>query len=320
MAHTHNAGFYILDADASPAINPGATGARMAAVSGTTIVWFWVTGTTWQRIDIGSLSAADGNDTPVNRGNSTQNVPPTLLEIPSPVDGDTASVFLTNGMLEKWVRISGSWSLAYTLQSDLASNLAVGTVTATNVPVTNSNGTGFTLSAATNLLAGLMIAADKIKMNFLTVTGSINLDNLVSNFNDLVTLSGLAAGSVNFGIFSGSIISDNETLKNILQELETAIQAAYITGHTDTNSIDLSVTAQNITANLKLDATQDPNFQLTIGAGGTRITMQSLSSYASIAAAQADGGLAIGKDYYLNIDNLDGIPTAGTGGPKFTKI
>lgn len=320
MALTHSSGIYIINADSSPAFDPGAAGGRIALVSGTQIAWFWTSGTTWIRIDIGSLSAADGNDTPITRGNATQGVAPTGGEVPSPVNGDTATIFLTNGMLEKWVRVSGTWNLAYTLQGDLASNLAVGTVTANTVPVTNSNGTGFTLSAATTLLAGLLIASDKQKLDYISVTGAINLDNIATNLAALVTLSGLSAGSVNFGSFSGSIISDNETLKNILQELESAIENAYITGHTDTNTIDLAVAAQTLTANLRIDSTQDLNNHITQSVSGVRITMQTVASYASIAAAQADAGLAIGKDYYLNIDNIDGIPTRGTAGPKFTKI
>lgn len=46
-----------------------------------------------------------------------------------------------------------------------AVNLALGTRTATAMPITNSAGTGVTLPVATTTLAGLMAAADKVKLD-----------------------------------------------------------------------------------------------------------------------------------------------------------
>lgn len=46
-----------------------------------------------------------------------------------------------------------------------AVNLALGTRTSTTMPITNSAGTGVTLPVATTTLAGLMSAADKVKLN-----------------------------------------------------------------------------------------------------------------------------------------------------------
>lgn len=46
-----------------------------------------------------------------------------------------------------------------------ATNLALGTLTGTTIPITNSNGTGFILPSATITLAGLLSAADKVKLN-----------------------------------------------------------------------------------------------------------------------------------------------------------
>lgn len=47
------------------------------------------------------------------------------------------------------------------------------------------------------------------------------LNELQSDIDDLVTLSGVAANSTDLGTFTGSIISDNTTVKGALQELET---------------------------------------------------------------------------------------------------
>ena len=46
------------------------------------------------------------------------------------------------------------------------------------------------------------------------------------NTDDLITLSGVAENSTNLGTFSGSIITDNSTVKVALQEVETAIVSA----------------------------------------------------------------------------------------------
>lgn len=65
---------------------------------------------------IGPVSGGgeDGNDTPITRGDAIEDIEPTALEVPSPVSGDTASVFLTNGKLEKWL-FTTLWSKAYVL-------------------------------------------------------------------------------------------------------------------------------------------------------------------------------------------------------------
>lgn len=46
-----------------------------------------------------------------------------------------------------------------------------------------------------------------------------------ADVSDLVTLSGVAVNSTSLGTFTGSIISDNETVKGALQDLETFVEA-----------------------------------------------------------------------------------------------
>jgi hypothetical protein len=199
-----------------------------------------------------------------------------------------------------------------------ASNLQLGTNTATTQEITNSNGTGFILQPATISVAGLLSATDKTKLNNITATTPINLDTLATTLtgkqagiqfkdenvalgtvgtvdeidftgtaitatrvgnkvtvnvaatsgvtnlgytaspttgtvtnsagttsiiplsdatnsglqrpgegttvNNLVTLSGVAAGSTNNGTFTGTTIPDNQTTKQSLQALETAVE------------------------------------------------------------------------------------------------
>ena len=56
-----------------------------------------------------------------------------------------------------------------------------------------------------------------------TLTNLINANE--THIDNSATLSGVAKDSVNFGTFTGSTITDNQTLKAILQLLETAVEA-----------------------------------------------------------------------------------------------
>lgn len=58
-----------------------------------------------------------------------------------------------------------SWLMSKLSTYVFTVNLALGTRTSTTMPITNSAGTGVTLPIATTTLAGLMSAADKVKLN-----------------------------------------------------------------------------------------------------------------------------------------------------------
>lgn len=81
------------------------------------------------------------------------------------------------------------------------------TVDASNIYLNSSTGADTTLLPATTTEAGVMSAADKVRANA------------------LITLSGVAASSLNLGTFTGTIIPDNLTIKAALQSLETNIAA-----------------------------------------------------------------------------------------------
>lgn len=317
MAHVGNKAFYMLNADVAPTFNPGPNGG-VATVIGASILYFHVTGTTWTRVNVGALSGADGNETPITRGNAATGVAPTAGEIPGSVDGDSASVYLTDGKLEKWIKVSGTWTLAYTLQGDLASNLAIAPST-TNAVISNSNGTGFTLAAATAAIAGLMTAADKGKLDLITVTASINLDTLKANQDKLILLGGVN-GDADLGTFSGSTITTNTNIKTALQELETALESIsdFIQSVSSSDSIALDVDTNNLTATLREDVTQDNLNKITVSAAGVRITAQALTAFDNFADAQASG-LAVGDAFILSMDNIEGIPSDGVTGPVFRK-
>lgn len=80
------------------------------------------------------------------------------------------------------------------------------TPAASTVTIESSTGTDTILPAATTALAGVMTSSDKIRLN------------------NLITLSGVAAAETDLGSFTGGIILDDRTIKQALQDLETAIE------------------------------------------------------------------------------------------------
>lgn len=80
------------------------------------------------------------------------------------------------------------------------------TPAADDVTIESSTGTDTIIVSATTSLAGVMSATDKTRLN------------------NLYTLAGVS-GDADLGTFTGSIITNDVTIKTALQELETAIEA-----------------------------------------------------------------------------------------------
>jgi hypothetical protein len=67
-------------------------------------------------------------------------------------------------------------------------------------------------------------AANKLYVDTAVSGLQSDLDAVEQDVADLVTLSGVAANSVNLGAFTGATLSDTETVKSALQSLETALE------------------------------------------------------------------------------------------------
>lgn len=100
------------------------------------------------------------------------------------------------------------------------------TPSATTVVINSSTGLDTVLAAATTTLAGVMTATDKV------------------NLNNLITLTGVPAGSLNLGSFTGNILSNNISIKTALQQLETYIEAipVILKGNLSSNTQAIIVT------------------------------------------------------------------------------
>lgn len=94
-----------------------------------------------------------------------------------------------------------------------------GAITLSNAAVIAKVLTGFVVGSGGETVA----ATDSILQAFQKLAG--NQVEIDANVNDLITLSGVAENATDLGIFTGSTISDSNTVKGALQELETAHEA-----------------------------------------------------------------------------------------------
>lgn len=99
--------------------------------------------------------------------------------------------------------------------------------TSTTVTVLSSTGTDAVLPAATTTLAGVMSADDKIKIE------------------SLITLTGVPAGSLDLGIFPGSIIPDNVDIKTAFQSIVDIIATIPVITKGDLTSASTAITVTN---------------------------------------------------------------------------
>jgi hypothetical protein len=82
--------------------------------------------------------------------------------------------------------------------------------------------TGTTISDNVTIKAALQALETAVE----AAEESTVITEIDGNVNDLITLSGVAENATDLGTFTGSTISDNETVKQALQDLETAVESA----------------------------------------------------------------------------------------------
>ena len=98
---------------------------------------------------------------------------------------------------------------------DLNSNDITGTG---NINITGDITASDQLTAVHGNFTGVVTATN-------VTVGSTDFATLNQNVDNLVTLSGVNVDSVDLGTFTGSTISDNRTLKQALQDLETSLES-----------------------------------------------------------------------------------------------
>lgn len=158
-----------------------------------------------------------------------------------------ATTLPTNGQALTWDATNKKLVFTALSGGGAGTNITLGTITSTVIPLVSSTGTGVNLPLGTSTLAGLLSPVQFNKLSFLTVTQAVDLDTLEANVGNLITLSGVSANATNLGTFTGTTITDNSTIKVALQALETAVEVA--TNKTD-NYFQVNPTGVNTVANI----------------------------------------------------------------------
>ncbi|MDD5355014.1 MAG: hypothetical protein PHY56_00525 [Candidatus Omnitrophica bacterium] len=123
------------------------------------------------------------------------------------------------------------------------------------------------------------------------------------DIDDVITLSGLAAGSVNLGEFTGSTITDNQTVKAALQLLESAVEGKQAADADLTDLADGSLTASKVAGVVDADYGD-----VIVSSGAWAVEDDShahTSSSISGLDISADTNLTAGDHITLTDDDLD---------------
>ena len=134
----------------------------------------------------------------------------------------------------------------------------------------------------------------------LTITGTVDGRDVLDDGqagDNLVTLSGVARDATDLGTFTGSIISDNETVKGALQDLETSLAGVAVTfavaADSGTPGIVTTGTTFNINGTASEIETSVVNNTVTIGLPDTvNITTELDVPTIETGAIQAKDGTA----------------------------
>ncbi len=204
-------------------------------------------------------------------------------------------------------------TIGATLSFDqVTSTLSVGDLSGVySILAHNHTGTYQPADADLTTYAGITPSAD-----IQTFLGYANLAAIKAglSIDDLVTLTGVADGSTHLGTFTGSTITDNQTIKAALQLLETAVEGVAgghdaVTINAGIGAIALTGANQVLTAHANVEALADyadPN--------ADRIWFwdDSESTFA---------GLAVGNSIAITttiLDTIQDIRTTAT--PRFARI
>jgi len=153
--------------------------------------------------------------------------------------GDTNSIFTEPSADKILIAVGNNWPTADTA------------TTATTATTANA-GDSATAFFSSGAIEEARIHDDIARDSELPTASSLSVD-------DLISLSGVAEGAVNLGSFTGATIADNQTNKQALQALETAVEG--VAGGHDAVTLNANATA----GGLSLDS-QEINFQAATNA------------------------------------------------------
>ena len=165
-------------------------------------------------------------------------------------DGGSTSSELTKAILDTLIGGGDASSLhnhdgRYRTQSELSATGGAALVGADSSSIANSS------SATVQLVAEDLDSAISTNATNIT-TNSGNISTNTAEIADIRSTQGVSAGAVNLGTFTGSTISDNNTVKGALQDLETAVELRALDADVIKRDGSVAFTADQSMGNFKL--------------------------------------------------------------------
>ena len=108
-----------------------------------------------------------------------------------------------------------------------------------------------------------------------------------AHIDNVATLLGIAKDGVNFGTFSGSTVSDNQTLKTILQALETSVETKF---NSAGGTLTGSLVVHRDFPDLQLKSNQEKRLLFTDAGGGATGAIKNVNSALTFFAGGVAGG------------------------------
>ena len=282
-------------------------------------------------VDISGTAAITGTKINPNFGTQAISTTTTLTAGSIIKDGGLATQFLkADGSVDGSTYITGNDDITFTASGDVTGTATSATNLTPTLTIANNAITSAKIFDGTivdvDISATAAIAGTKINPNFgaqsistmgslaagntaisgnITVSGTVDGRDLAQDGtyqDNLQTLTGVAAGSSNLGNFTGSIITDNTTIKSALQDIETSIEniGSFYENYLASN-VSLSTTAL---ASVTLEAgtwmiTSETTILNNLGVSGTWYAEVVLGTAASLpytsgqSSATADGTNAV---------------------------
>ena len=243
VAHESARTYNILRGNAVAAIPPTAGETPNLAKESVSIVRltsgiteFWTyTGGAWALIFSQTPAVLDGNNTNFSRTDSITGIVPTALEIPSPISGDTAIVFLLNGTREYYSYNGTAWALNATVTTPENNLSTIDLVQSSEARLYDANDQNLTF---TNTDSFRVDANDSLR---LTAQAKVQIDSVTG-----ITLSDIG-GVYQIFPFPATTDSGNANILGINQSTKE-IEIITPSVHTDGNIRWVSVNGDDTAA------------------------------------------------------------------------
>ena len=250
--------------------------------------------------DFNTITAASTTDTfEIVQGSNvtlTADTGNKKLTIAAANDNDNTTYDLSVPDSTTAIRLAGSDTTNDDITITGGSNITVTRTSATELDIAGSADTTYDLLVPENTTA-IRLSPFSGTNDDIAITGGTNVTvtrtsgtelNIAAtqatkadlDVDHLITLSGVTAASDNLGTFTGSTITDNSTIKTVLQELETELETKASTDNNTTYDLSIEQTgdpADNANPILRLNPSSGTADDITL-TGGTNVFVNRTSA------------------------------------------